>query len=181
MQAFTGVILAGGASRRMGRDKAMIAHNGKPLIQHMAKILTEAGAEEMVILGRPDLPGGIPDHTPGAGPVTALVDYLASRPSGSRHIIIPVDMPALKPEAIIRLARMKGWAHFERHMLPMLATAGHRFAPQPRRLRDLLAQHGAAVLPLSKSDTIQFTNLNTPNDLKHWRGMNAQAEGTSHV
>ena len=34
-----GVVLAGGKSSRMGKNKAMLIYNGKPLLNHMVGIL----------------------------------------------------------------------------------------------------------------------------------------------
>lgn len=68
--AITGVILAGGQSRRMGQDKARIEIDGETLVTRVEKVLRLFCAEVIVAgdrpdLARPDLPC-YPDLYPGS-------------------------------------------------------------------------------------------------------------------
>lgn len=73
-----GAILAGGASRRFGSDKALALHLGKPLIAHVADALL-GQCDALVVCGRDW--GGHPalaDHpAPGLGPMGGLCAALA--------------------------------------------------------------------------------------------------------
>lgn len=51
---FSAVILAGGHSRRMGRDKALLELNGETLLQRQQRIARELGARQIWVAGRPD-------------------------------------------------------------------------------------------------------------------------------
>ena len=46
------VILAGGESKRMGRDKAWVEFSGRPLIAHAVDKITALGVREIFISGR---------------------------------------------------------------------------------------------------------------------------------
>ena len=54
--SFTGVVLAGGYSRRMGSDKALIGASGKTLLKRQAQVLRDACASEVLISCRPEQP-----------------------------------------------------------------------------------------------------------------------------
>ncbi len=77
-----GAVLAGGASRRMGVDKALIKIDGVPLVQHAAKALTEAGVDEVVVVGGdPERLRAlelryVPDRFPHQGPLGGIVTAL---------------------------------------------------------------------------------------------------------
>jgi molybdopterin-guanine dinucleotide biosynthesis protein A len=51
MAAFTGAILTGGASRRMGQDKAFVRVDGTPMVLRVATALHGAGAVAVVAVG----------------------------------------------------------------------------------------------------------------------------------
>lgn len=80
---FAGAVLCGGASRRMGRDKALIEVDGRPLAARVADAVAEAGAGAVVAVGG-DLAAlraaglaAVPDDEPGAGPLVGVVTALA--------------------------------------------------------------------------------------------------------
>ncbi len=45
----TGIVLSGGSSRRMGRDKAQMDLNGQPLISHVIQRLEEVCPRILVV------------------------------------------------------------------------------------------------------------------------------------
>ncbi|HEX6424986.1 MAG TPA: NTP transferase domain-containing protein [Acidimicrobiales bacterium] len=81
---FAGAVLCGGASRRMGRDKALIEIDGRPLAVRVADAVGAAGAGTVVAVGG-DLAAlraaglaAVPDDEPGAGPLVGVVTALAA-------------------------------------------------------------------------------------------------------
>ena len=82
MKAFSGAVLTGGESRRMGRDKALVTVNGQALAVRVANVLAEAGATEVFCVGG-DLVGlreqGLDarlDPRQGDGPLAGLISAL---------------------------------------------------------------------------------------------------------
>ena len=77
-QSFSAVVLAGGASSRMGSDKAWIEVGGVPLVRRQLDIVREAGASEVFLSGRAgvdyrglDVPVLL-DARPGMGPLAGV-------------------------------------------------------------------------------------------------------------
>jgi molybdopterin-guanine dinucleotide biosynthesis protein A len=82
--AFTGAVLCGGRSRRMGRDKALVVVAGRPLGVRVAEALARAGAASVVAVGG-DAPAlarlglaTVPDDRPGLGPLGGIVTALGT-------------------------------------------------------------------------------------------------------
>lgn len=108
------VILAGGRSSRMGRDKALLPLNGIPLIQHVQAALSSI-FEEIVVVGRsPDalpIPNlhCLPDYDSGLGPIGGLLTALRYA-QGRSVFLVGCDMPYLNPDVIhLMLARVQGF------------------------------------------------------------------------
>lgn len=97
MNAF---VLAGGASSRMGRDKALLDFGGRTLIEHALALLRGIAAEPRICGSRADLARFAPivaDNHPGCGPLAGIEAALSI--SGSDlNLFLPVDLPLLPAE-----------------------------------------------------------------------------------
>ncbi|WP_084792356.1 molybdenum cofactor guanylyltransferase [Mycobacterium sp. E136] len=106
-----GIILAGGASRRMGRDKATLPYEGTTLVERMVSILKPRCAPLYVIAAPgqalPALDAEIlRDEVRGVGPLLATGRGLrAAAEAGSElAFVAAVDMPLLTTDLIDELA-----------------------------------------------------------------------------
>jgi molybdopterin-guanine dinucleotide biosynthesis protein A len=97
----SGIILAGGESRRMGRDKAWIEFDGKPLIERVADALERLTSELIVVTNNPKpyerLDARlVSDMLPGNGSLGGIYSGLhAARFKYS--LVVACDMPFLNP------------------------------------------------------------------------------------
>ncbi len=93
-----GFIMAGGASSRMGRDKAFIELDGEPLILRAAKLL-EPIVGRATIVGPPERFSSlglhtIPDDHPGFGPLGGIATALRAT-THPWNLIMGCDLPFL--------------------------------------------------------------------------------------
>ncbi len=94
-------VLAGGESRRMGRNKALLPLQGRPLILHIIERLYSL-ADEVLIVARKPTPYeslGYPvvvDRYPGAGPLAGLHAALSAA-RGEWVMLVACDMPLVQP------------------------------------------------------------------------------------
>lgn len=107
----TGIILAGGRSTRMGRNKALLPIAGKPLVRHLAEGMLALGIARIVVACGPeargpeygallrDLPGDVvmaADHYPDCGPLAGLHAALSAMPEpGGYGFVMACDMPVI--------------------------------------------------------------------------------------
>ena len=125
------LLLAGGKSSRMGRDKSALVFHGQSLLEHAVGLLQRCGADEVLISG--DVPGyaSIRDLVPGCGPpggIHAALHHMDDRKllGGSLLLVIPVDMPLLDETTISRLVSAIGEAdscHYAGEVFPCLFRA----------------------------------------------------------
>lgn len=176
---WTGVVLAGGRSSRMGTDKARLLWHGTPLLLHMQNLLAEAGASQVIVSG--DYPGvcSIPDVVIELGPLGGLASVTDVLSDGLL-IVVPVDMPLITPTALASLAASHGrCVCYRDHMLPMrLQLDAHlrswlkqalSLAPRDRSLHALHTAMSGRFLPLPDDSDNQLGNFNTPEE---WREAN---------
>lgn len=108
IRALSGIILAGGASRRMGRDKARLTLGGRTLLQWQADKLRSLGITDILISGGEHLalPGirTVPDVLPHRGPLGGLHACL-SQARNDRCAVLSVDTPLLPVNALAQLCR----------------------------------------------------------------------------
>lgn len=100
------MVLVGGASRRMGVDKASLVVGGRPLAGRVADAL-ESICTEVLLGGRPveGVAGRVvPDAAPGGGPLAGLV---AAAGAARTPLLVAAacDMPSVVPGLVAHLAR----------------------------------------------------------------------------
>lgn len=99
--AVLGAVLAGGASSRMGRTKATVEVDGRPLASRAVDALRAAGVDSVVMIGGDptelDVLGVpvVPDLWPNEGPVGGVLTALAfARETGDldRVVVLSCDL-----------------------------------------------------------------------------------------
>ncbi len=105
-----GAILAGGASTRMGRDKALVPVAGRPMVEWVAEALAPVCAE-VIVVGRAEPVAGlraVPDPgLPHRGPLSGLV--AAFQASGGRPVLlVATDQPWVRTTTLRHLAERVG-------------------------------------------------------------------------
>lgn len=102
-----GVVLAGGESKRMGADKALVEVGGRPMIDWVLESLGRVCAR-VVVSGRADGHGHetLPDPD-GAhrGPLSGLVAALDAFPDSSLALVA-VDQPWIRADTIEQLGAL---------------------------------------------------------------------------
>jgi molybdopterin-guanine dinucleotide biosynthesis protein A len=112
-----GAVLCGGASTRMGQDKATLVVEGRPLAARSISALREAGAGPIVCVGGdPHLlhPLGVPvvaDQWPGQGPLGGILTALGAtaadpiaQSSASVTVVLACDLLGVDAAVVERLA-----------------------------------------------------------------------------
>jgi molybdopterin-guanine dinucleotide biosynthesis protein A len=104
----TAVLLAGGESRRMGRDKATVLFRGRPLWAHQVDLLRRLQPQELLICSRTN-PSWCPrdaafvgDEPPSRGPLSGLAAALTR--TRTNHILaMAIDMPLMHESYLRKL------------------------------------------------------------------------------
>ena len=115
----SGLVLASGTSRRMGRDKTALIYNGTSLLEISLGCFRALGLTNIYINDRHNLADIIPNLGPLGGIYTALETY----PKTNYWFITPVDMPLLTTEVYeTLLAGLKeaSVARFDGEIFPLL-------------------------------------------------------------
>lgn len=111
IEGVTGVILAGGASSRMGRNKALLEVDGSPIITRTYRTLASLFHEVIIVTNSPFdydfLPcRKVPDIYPGCGSIAGLHSALAH--SSTAHTFVTAcDLPFLDPAIISYLCDIR--------------------------------------------------------------------------
>ena len=142
------VLLAGGASRRMGRDKALVPFEGWPLWERQVALLRTLGPREVFVSGprREEFPADL--RCVADDSVTARRGPLAGVAAALREaraplvLVVAVDLPGLSQEFLrAGLARCSAGVG----AVPFLREDG-RVLPEP-----LAAVYPLAARPLAES------------------------------
>ena len=101
-----GVVLCGGRSRRMGRDKATLPIDGVPMGRRVADALRAASLDRVVAVGGdPSLAGlldveHLADRWPGEGPLGGILTALGEVGADATVVVLPCDLVAPSAEAV---------------------------------------------------------------------------------
>ena len=132
------VLLAGGKSSRMGRDKSALLVNGKPLWQHQLATLRATQPAEIFISGKSDGPYAgcgveiLADEFPDCGPLGGIATALR-RCTSEFLLVLAVDMPAMTAEFLRAL--LEESQRTAKGIIPAVAADGSREAPSLSRGR----------------------------------------------
>jgi molybdopterin-guanine dinucleotide biosynthesis protein A len=179
----TAVILAGGQSTRMKRDKGLVEFNGKAMIQHALdlvfdfdKVLMSSNTNTYMPY-LPKLAITFKDQTyEGVGPLggihTALSNYV-----DDWALFIPVDMPCLSRAVLtsiceayngkITIAICCGKEQPLVGIYPKscLSKLDHFIASGRRSVKEFLSNQEVTYVEFPSNLAQQFLNINTPQDL----------------
>jgi molybdenum cofactor guanylyltransferase len=190
----TGVLVAGGQSRRMGRDKRFLELGGQALLQRALSVLQSLFPEVLVSLAEPlpQLTGNgyrvVTDLIPNCATLGGLYTGLSSA-SHPRVFAIGCDMPFLNPAVIRHLAKLGAQVDIAMPRLatglqPMHAVYSKACLPhlermakvQQLKVQALAEAPGLIVRLVSEKDfldvdpqLLSFFNINTPADLEFAR------------
>lgn len=182
-ESVIGVVLAGGASSRMGVSKATLELGGIPLAERALRPLRAAGLEVAVVAKEGDAlpPLDVPvwiEVRPERHPLAGILEAL-ERAGGRAVLVCACDMPFVTPELVAHLAARRGTAVPEAggRLHPLLAryepaAAGALAAALERAtsLHDAVREAGATIVPepeiarFGDPERLLF-NVNTPADL----------------
>lgn len=180
-----GLLLAGGKSRRMGRDKALLDRNGESLLSYAARLL-EQFTDQVYVSARAeqrDEPqrsrfNQIIDRYQDLGPAAGILSAMDEHPRAD-WLVVACDLPNLDAETFGMLLQHRHADH------PFVAyRSSHDDLPEP--LCALYLEGSEAIIRrfvddglkcprkmLIRSDTLLLTqpnpgaldNVNTPEDL----------------
>ncbi len=191
-----GLLLTGGASRRMGFDKASLVVGGTPLAVRLGGVLAAVASPALEVgPGRSSLEA-VSEEPPGGGPLVALVAgavALRSRGVAGPVIVVACDMPHLTAQALAVLAAWPG----DGSVVPVIGGAAQplaaRWSPADLASAARLVADGVrsmkALLALATPQTADerawppgaaaraFADVDVPADLV-WLGLpSAHGEG----
>ena len=168
-----GLVLAGGASRRMGQDKAALALHGRPqldwacdtLARHCERVFVSIRADQQddpVRRGRPV----IVDVHDGAGPIAGIAAAQAAHPD-SAWFVLACDLPFVDDAAISHLISRR-----DGRLVALVAVDVPTFEMSISAFASIRRKFiiGTGVALLLQPDPAALDNVNTPEDLQRARG-----------
>jgi molybdopterin-guanine dinucleotide biosynthesis protein A len=194
MPHVSGVVLAGGQSRRMGGSpKALMPFGARPLIQQIVETVRSVLPDCLIVTNSPELYGflGLPmvaDAFPGGGSLGGIYSGLAAA-SGEAAFCVACDMPFLSAALIRHLVERAGEADvvipeaagelqtlhavYGKACLPAMAE---RLRAGRLKITGFFADVRVLTVPAEtvaqfEAPELAFMNLNTPDDLTRARAL----------
>jgi molybdopterin-guanine dinucleotide biosynthesis protein A len=111
----SGIVLAGGQSRRLGRDKAVEPVQGQPLIQRVVERVRQVSRETVIVVADQDRGDALPldkearialDIYPGKGSLGGIFSGLSAAQE-AWGVVVACDMPFLNLDLLRYLASLR--------------------------------------------------------------------------
>lgn len=158
-----GIVLAGGKSSRMGRNKALLDFKGRPLVRHMMGILNGLGLKDVYISGSLEGYTCIGDDTPHEGPVRGINNVLQKIPTYNGYLFVPVDMPFLTPALLNELTSRDKGGYFTSWPLPLFLLRPIIMSVSPS-VQGFIDENGLSPIDIPPAYAAAMVNLNTPQE-----------------
>ena len=162
------LILTGGASSRMGEDKALLEWGGVRAVDRLVALAREVGCDPVFTVGGPGY--GHPhldDPVRFGGPVGGILAGAAAlrRASVQRALVLAIDAPTLTGEDLRPLLDSPApGAAFDGYPLPMVLDL-QSIPPDAEAdwpIRRLVARSGLVLLPSAPEAGPRLKGANTP-------------------
>jgi molybdopterin-guanine dinucleotide biosynthesis protein A len=184
----TGIVLAGGESRRMGTNKAFLALDGAPLIEHVLRVMRKVFPRIILVTNTPAAYASYPvdvvtDALKTPGPLTGIYSGLLAS-SDEHNFVVACDMPFLNAGLLSYMAGVAKpydivapcigglleplHAIYSKKLLPVIEN---RLQMNKQRIRAIY--EGASVRYVTEIEIDRFDpgrrsfiNLNTPHEFE---------------
>jgi molybdopterin-guanine dinucleotide biosynthesis protein A len=184
-----GLVLAGGLSSRMGRDKAKLRRAEQTMLDYSQSLFEPLNMEVFISGGEQGLPDLFPQLGPLAGIYTIINHCKSAHVDIDALLIVPVDMPLLTTPLLRKLMSAgmasSSAACYQESYFPLylpvtntlyeylsrvfLEQAGVNGSNQSRSIKKMLATIGVVSLPLE--DVQALVNVNTPEEWDRVKGL----------
>lgn len=171
-----GIVLAGGQSLRMGRDKALLEYGASTLLRHQVNTLAQVCGRVMVSGVYPGY-DCLSDIRPGMGPLSGM--HSAAMQFGTNSLLfLPVDMPAITPKELRMLMAFDSPCHFEGQPIPCYFSNASKVGATIERIWSSSEAKNAVIelhcalgsFAMKSADMSVFHNLNSP---EQWQDFNS--------
>ncbi len=185
-QEVTGIILAGGASKRMGKDKGLCDFKGKPLVQHSINILEPIC--KTILISTNNNSGykqfgfeTVGDEFRNIGPIGGIYSSLKQSPNND-NLVISCDTPFLDGDLLKTVLSFRQSydivvpqyrnsyfeplaAYYSREIIPVLLDS---ISKKDYKLINLFekVRFRSVSIDADAENINRFKNINTPKDLK---------------
>jgi molybdenum cofactor guanylyltransferase len=190
--AWAAAVLCGGASRRMGRDKALLVVDGDPMVVRVAAAAHSAGATTVIVIGGDEAGLGAalagdddvafrPDRFPGEGPLGGLVTALGEV---DEPVLLALACDLLDPDPAAMAATVAAlavpgtdvavpdgdgraqWLHAAWRRAAVTAPLAQRFAAGERSVHRAVAQAQLTVARVPELPARALADADSPDDLR---------------
>lgn len=179
---FGAIILAGGKSSRMGTDKGLLVLNNKSLVAHVIETLKQLTTDIIIVSNQKEYKVfGLPvfeDMIKEAGPLAGIYTGL-THSKHKKNIVISCDVPFVSVELLTFLLE-NSWDNDV--IIPLKNNKTHQVIGvydkdcvevfkqelnnNQRKMKIALEKVKLNVVDANRFDEKEFTNVNTPIELK---------------